>query len=99
MNVVWTRAAIGHLTDIYECISRDSIRYARRMVDRITSRSKQIARFPESGQIVAEYGDLGIREVVEPPYRLIYRSETDRVVVLSVIHAARLLPPEPPPAE
>ena len=96
MRVDWTDTALGHLTDIYEYISRDSPEYALRMVDRITSRSKQIGLFPESAQIVPEYERPNIREVIEGPYRLIYRKETDRVVVLAVIHGARLLPPTPP---
>ena len=99
MKVVWTQTAIGHLTDICEYISRDSPQYAKRMVDRITSRSKQIARFPESGQLVAEYQHPKIREVIEGPYRLIYRTKTDRVEVLSVIHGARLLPANPPTSD
>ncbi len=36
MNVLWTHTAVRHLTDIYEYIARDSARYARRMVDRIS---------------------------------------------------------------
>ncbi len=97
MKVVWTQAALSQLSGIYEYIANDSQRYARVMVDRITSRSKQIGSFPESGEIVAEYADPTIREVVEGPYRLIYRTEPQRVAVLAVIHGARLLPPTPPP--
>ena len=96
MKVLWTRTAVGHLTEIYEYIAGDSIRYAKRMVDRITARSKQIASHPESGPMVAEYGDPTIREVLEGPYRVIYCVESDAVVVLAVVHGARLLPPEPP---
>ncbi len=96
MRVLWTETAIGHLTDIYEYIARDSPRYAKRMVDRITARSRQIADFPESPPVVAEYADPTIREVVEGSYRVIYRVQSDTVVVLAVIHGARLLPSEPP---
>lgn len=96
MTVVWTKNAIGHLTHIYDYISRDSRRYAKRMVDRVTARSKQIGRFPQSGQVVAEYDDPQIREIIEGPYRVIYRVETKRVAVLAVIHGARLLPGNPP---
>jgi plasmid stabilization system protein ParE len=96
MKVVWTKNAIGHLTHIYDYISRDSRRYAKRMIDRITDRSKQIARFPQSGQVVTEYDDPKIREIIEGPYRVIYRVETKRVAVLAVIHGARLLPRDPP---
>jgi len=96
MKVVWSQTALGHLTDIYEYISRDSKRYALRMVDRITSRTKQIEQFPGLAQVVAEYNDPSIRELIEGPYRVVYRTEADRVVVLSVIHGSRLLPPKLP---
>lgn len=96
MRVRWTRAAIGHLASIYDYISRDSPRYARRMVDRITARSRQIASFPRSGQMVPEYQDPDIREVLEGPYRVIHEVDTNEVRVLAVIHGARLLPPAQP---
>ena len=92
MKVRWTRNAIGHLASIYDYIRQDSPRYATRMVDRITARSRQIARFPQSGQMVPEYRDPGIREVIEGSYRVIYEASADEVRVLAVIHGARLLP-------
>lgn len=52
MKVLWSESALEHLTDVFEYISRDSERYALRMIDRITSRSKQISYAPESGQVV-----------------------------------------------
>ena len=96
MKVKWTQTAIGHLADVYDYISHDSARYATQTVDRITARSKQIGQFPETGQIVAEYADSAIREIIVGPYRLIYRTQPDSVEVLAVIHGARLLPPELP---
>lgn len=96
MKVVWTQTAIEHLTGIFGYIARDSEQYARRMVDRITNRSKQIGGFPESGEIVPEYRDSSIREVIEGPYRIVYRIEPDHVAVVAVIHGARLLPEQLP---
>ena len=71
MKVVWTKSALSHLTDINAYIARDLPRYAQRTVDRLTRRSKQISRFPESGQMVPEYADPAVHEVIEGPYRLI----------------------------
>ena len=96
MKVRWTRTAIEHLASIYECIGRDSARYARRMVDRITSRSRQIGQFPRSGQMVPEYQDPDIREVLEGQFRVIYEVTVREIHVLAVIHGAQLLPMEPP---
>ena len=96
MRVRWTRTSIGHLASIYDYISRDSPRYARLMVDRITARSRQIASFPRSGQIVPEYQDPDIRELIVGSYRVIHEVAANEVRVLAVIHGARLLPPQPP---
>ena len=48
--------------------------------------------FPQSGQMVPEYQDSDIREVIEGSYRVIYEISADEVRVLAVIHGARLLP-------
>ncbi|HTS20058.1 MAG TPA: type II toxin-antitoxin system RelE/ParE family toxin [Verrucomicrobiae bacterium] len=89
MNVHWTDTAQGHLDSIYRYIAQNSTEYAKRMVDRLTRRSQQIADFPESGRIVPEYQMEQIREVIEGPYRIIYYITPDQIDVLAVIHAAR----------
>ena len=95
MKVCWTDEAQRHLDDIHRHIAGDSPFYARRMVDKITRRSRQISAFPRSGRMVPEYQDIDVREVVEPPYRIVYRVAADRVDVLAVFHGARLLPNDP----
>jgi len=95
VRVDWTENAISHLIDIYDYIARDSSFYAQRMVDRLTKHSQQLADFPKSGRVVPEYGEANIREIIERPYRLIYRVHPDRVEIVAVVHGARRLPPEP----
>ena len=92
MNVYWTENAIEHLANIYEYIALNSPTYAKGMVDRITRRSSQIAHSPLSGRMVPEYQAPDIRELIEKPYRIIYRIKQDQIDVLAVIHGARLLP-------
>ncbi len=92
MRVHWTENAIGHLTNIYEYVAINSPMYAKRMVDKITRRSEQIADYPFSGREVPEYDAEDIREIIEPPYRIIYRIKPSQIDVLAVIHSAQLLP-------
>lgn len=92
MTIDWSVDAARQLCEIYESISVDSTRYVLRVVERITARTKQLAFFPYSGESVAEYRDERIRQVIVGVYRVIYRVESERIVVLSVIHGARLLP-------
>ena len=88
MKVHWTNAAEGHLDAIFKHIAQNSPEYAKRMVDRITRRSQQIAEHPLSGRRVTEYDFNQIREVIEGPYRIIYHIKSDQVDVLAVIHGA-----------
>ena len=94
MRVHWTQNAIEHLVNIYEYIALNSPTYANQMVDRITHRSEQIADQPLSGRKVPEYQTEDIRELIEKPYRIIYRIKANQIDVLAIIHGARLLPEE-----
>ena len=89
MTVIWTETAQEHLDEIYRYIARDSAFYAKRMVDRLTRRSTQIAGFPFSGREVPEYCLKQIREVIEGSYRIIYYIKSDGIDVLAVLHCAQ----------
>lgn len=94
MRVYWTENAIAHLTNIFKYIEINSPTYARRVIDRITRRSEQIAEQPLSGRKIPEYDAEDIRELIEKPYRIIYRIKQNQIDVIAVIHGARLLPDE-----
>ncbi len=88
MKVYWTDTAEGHLDAIYDYIAQDSPEYAKRVVDRLTRRSQQIAEFPLSGRRVPEYDIDQIREIIEGSYRIIYYIKPDQIDVLAVIHGS-----------
>jgi toxin ParE1/3/4 len=92
VTVSWTDTAISHLIAIYDYIARDSPFYAQRMIDRITRKSRQISEFPRSGRVVPEYVQDDLREVIEKPYRIIYRIFPDRIDIVAVVHGAQILP-------
>ena len=88
MKVVWTETAVAHLLAIYEHIARTSPVYAQLMVRRIWDRADRLMPFPNAGRLVPEVG-TDVREVLEPPYRVIYHVGSDRIELLAVIHARR----------
>jgi toxin ParE1/3/4 len=96
VKVHWTLNALQNLRNIRAYIAQDSSVYAQRMIDKLTSRSKQIGLFPLLGGMVREYQIDDIREVIEPPYRIIYRVLAHQVDILAVVHWAQLLPPTLP---
>ena len=90
--VVWTQTALAHLAAIRDYIAQTSELYAERMVQRVLARGPQLAQFPDSGRMVPEVGRAEIREVLEGPYRVIYRRTDERVEVLAVVHARQAGP-------
>ena len=96
MRVHWTQTAVGHLRAIRDYIARNAPGYAVAVVDRIVRRTDQLAGLPHNGAEVPEYGDETIRELLEHPYRILYRVTAEQIEILAVIHAARRLPRNPP---
>ncbi|MDQ2921463.1 MAG: type II toxin-antitoxin system RelE/ParE family toxin [Acidobacteriota bacterium] len=91
MKVLWTDAAVAQLEAIHNYVAQTSPEYARRIVDKLTRRSIQIAAFPFSGRMVPEYELNEVRELIEGSHRIIYlvKEEKDQIEVLAVIHSAR----------
>lgn len=92
MNVHWTESALADLRAIEAYIGRHSGRYAQSMVERLFSRSEQLADQPQLGAVVPEYGDESLRELFEDPYRIVYRVLEAQVDIVAVVHAARRMP-------
>lgn len=94
-EVVWTQAALEDLREVYEFIAKDSEGYAQTTVDRIHAGVRRLENFPRSGRLVPEPKRVRYREVLVGSYRVVYRydEQTDRVLVLAVVHGSRQLPP------
>ena len=92
MKVHWTDTAVEHLAKIHAYMAHDSPAYASRVVDRLTRRSKQIGRFPNSGRVVPESDHPQVREVIEGAYRIVYRIKEKQIDVIAVIHGAQHSP-------
>lgn len=89
MKVFWTQTAVENLSAVYNYLAQNSPQYAARIVDRLTRRSEQIAKFPFSGRIVPEFETKQIREVIEGSYRIIYYIKVEQIEVLAVIHGSQ----------
>ena len=97
MKVRWTEKASAYVLAIYAYIAEHSETYADAVYARIVDRAEtQVAKYPLSGSIVAEYGRNDIREVIVHSFRLVYLVLQDELRVLTVIHGAQRMPPEPP---
>ena len=92
MKVHWTDRAKQRLKRIHDHIAKDSPFVAPRVIERIVRRSIQIGDAPYSGREVPDYRDQHLRELLERPYRILYRIREDRIDVITVMHYRQLLP-------
>lgn len=86
--VVWTEPAWEDLESVAEYIARDSAAYAAAFVSELREAAASLAEFAERGQVVPEFGDESIRELLVNPYRLVYRISSGQVTVLTIVHGA-----------
>ena len=89
MRVDWSDFARDDLDDLVCYISRDSAFYARRFGQKVVLATRRLTQFPESGRMIPEAEDKAFREIIVQGYRVMYRLETNRVLILAVMHGSR----------
>ena len=91
MIVHWTSQATDDLQAIYDFIARDSPHYAQLTVEEIILAVDRLVQFPLMGRVVPEHRRDDLRELIKPPYRIVYRLG-DRINILTVFRASRFFP-------
>ena len=64
-----------------------SQRALRRMLDSI----RLLEDLPDLGRIVPEFGQSSLRELIRPPFRIVYRREAQGVSIVRIWRSERLL--------
>ena len=91
-QVLWTEAARLDLERIVELIAEENPANAFTALQQVERRCQALAVLPERGRIVPELRDVDIliyRELIEGPWRIIYRYDAGRVHVTAVLDARR----------
>lgn len=98
-SIIWTESASQDLERAVDYIYSDSPGYALSFLSDVMERAKTLDVFPYRGRIVPEINDNDVREIFIHRYRLIYRVEEDRIIILTFVHGAmdwngRIIPDE-----
>lgn len=91
-HVFWTQTAQKDLKKIIEYIAVDSDIQARRVYLAIKQNADNLRQMPLQGRIVPElryHSILIYRELISSPWRIIYKTEKNKVWVLAVIDGRR----------
>jgi len=92
-EIVWTLRAREDVRRIHDYIAADSARYAQIQIQNIQSAVASLAEFPSLGRRVPEFAGLPYREIIVDNYRVIYRFEEIKglVLIMSIIHGRQFL--------
>jgi len=91
-RVVWAEVAENDLKYTIEYIAEDSPSNAIKIFKKIKQKASLLFTYPERGHAVPELKDQGIlqyRELIIPPWRVLYRISEKLVYVLSVLDSRR----------
>ena len=90
-KVIWSPSARADLRDIVTFIAEGNSVAAERFGTTLIEASRALGRFQRKGRQVPEFGLEDIRELIVPPYRMIYRLQESKstLEIIRLWHGAR----------
>ena len=90
--IEFAESAVGDLEDILAWYADQQVpEVGKRLVGEVIVQTERLADFPESGRIVPEFGLANLREIIYPPFRIVYRVDAPRIWIIRVWRSERLL--------
>ncbi len=93
--MIWSAEAAEQLREITDYVAERNPQAARRIAAVLLKRSRHLAQPPLTGRRLPEFPDADLRELLERPYRLIYRITDSRIEIVALKHYRQLLPANP----
>jgi addiction module RelE/StbE family toxin len=91
-KVFWTTTGLNDLKKIVIYIAADSKERAALIFEKMKAKAEKLSGMPLQGRIVPElqfYQVETFRELIESPWRIVYKIEENKVYILSVIDGRR----------
>jgi toxin ParE1/3/4 len=91
-SVVWVDSAKNELFEIVEFIASENQNTAKNVYKNIKKKAASLSSFPYKGRVVPEFHQYNIslyREIIESPWRIIYRIHDKNVVIMSILDGRR----------
>ena len=91
-QVLWTHTAQQDLSEIINYIAQDSVEDALAIMGKLVTKAALLIALPNRGRVVPELLHTGIsqyRELISAPWRIIYRVENQKVLIMAVLDSRR----------
>lgn len=91
MRILWTRGAQADLLEVFGYIAEEDIKAAARLRDKIKRAVITLADHPKIGRTIPEFNNPILRELIVPPYRILYLIKETEVHILGLVHSRMLM--------
>lgn len=92
MNISFSRSAISDLESIKEYyLEKGAPLVGQEYVSAIIEHIETLSAHPDIGRVVPEFDDELLRELIHPPFRVVYLRETKSIKIIRVWRSERLL--------
>lgn len=92
ISVSFAGSAVSDLEDIRAYYTdQDVPDVGERLIAEIFSKIEKLTEYPDIGRIVPEFDLEYLRELIHPPFRIVYRSNSNKVRIVRVWRSERLL--------
>ncbi len=97
ISITFAEAAIKDLEDMQAYYSDEGVpEVGKNLATEIIARIERLVSHPLSGRIVPEFNVEHLREIIYPPFRIIYRHDKNKVRIVRIWRSERHL--EMPPS-
>jgi len=92
VRVSFAASAVADLEELLTYYEEQQIpAVGARLLGEIVGRIADLEIHPDLGRVVPEFGRENLRELIHPPFRIVYRHERSRVKIVRVWRSERLL--------
>lgn len=92
LKITFAHSALSDLEEILEFYNEQKIPHAgERLVKKVFADIELLSEQPDMGRRVPEFDLAYLRELICPPFRIVYRRDIDRIRIVRVWRSERLL--------
>ncbi len=91
-SITFTESAVSDLENILGYYREQGApETGKKLVAEIIGQTERLSLYPKSGRIVPEFGMEQLREIIHPPFRIVYRHEKNKIRIVRIWRSERQL--------
>ena len=92
VSITFAESAVKDLEDLQAYYTGEGVPdVGKRLIAGIIARVERLGAHPLSGRVVPEFHVEHLREIIDPPFRIVYRHEKNKVRIVRIWQSERLL--------